>query len=994
MTDILDDLNPSQREAVMYTDGPLFVFAGPGTGKTRVTTSKLAYLLKEKGYRPEEVLALTFSNRAAQEMEDRVRKLLPGVSGLQISTFHSFCLEVLQDSILELGIDISKGVFKKEYQQAFFLDNMDKFGFQTIKIPARPAELARLLQDTIARLKQENIPLERLEAYLATKKGTEDPFPAELADVVRAYKALEDFKKANGFLDFGDMQLLALRLLEGRPDVLERYHRRLKYLVVDEFQDTDFIQLRMLFKLAPEGNLTVVGDDDQSIYRFRGAYLTNIHEFDEHFDRIGKKPRRMVLDLNYRCSGNIQALATRLIRNNPERADKEIRTDKAAGLPVQIGGYANDEQQAADIARIIQKRRKEGLSWDAMAVLVRRRVDSGPITEAMERAGIPFELLSSREYFKEPIVRAVIAYLRFLEDPNLNQTALGQLLLRPVHGILPGEVQKLARYARDGGRTLWDALGALEGPKEDTSLFKRFKEEMDRLFKARGEKGLLELVRLVLFGRDLFRVEIARKDLNNIRLLNRFLQLSKEFTEIFPEAGLKDFLSHLRALQDIGLEDEGLEPAAGKVHLLTIHGSKGMEFPVVLIPCLNQDRIPSRFQRYKIEIPQGLADGIPPKGTPEELQLQEERRLLYVGMSRAKDGLYLGHCKRYGSNVRDTPVSVFLEEMKAGEGGFEERQVEPCPEELAEPTADAERALNRYLATSISRGAWQEALDAVTAMAAREGGSASGLSVNKELKLEEVLGRLEILEKAPQEAHSREAEYSPSKLRTYEDCPKKYWFQHVMGIPGEVRPYFELGTVTHSVIEAVSRKMQEGKAVSEAEALETLDRLWVPSKYEYKEKEKEDRAAAEEMVRTFLAHQSRKKGKIVAVEMKMDFDLEGRRIRGKVDRVDDTGKVLEVIDYKSGKTESSKPALRKDFQMGLYKIGVEKTFGKPVGATGHWYLRSDKEWMVELTAQEVEEIRKRALEIIKRIEMGEFEAVPEYQVCQFCDYKELCGEEK
>jgi DNA helicase-2/ATP-dependent DNA helicase PcrA len=227
MTDILDDLNPSQREAVEYLDGPLFVFAGPGTGKTRVTTSKLAYLIMEKGYRPDEVLALTFSNRAAQEMEDRVRKLLPGVSGLQISTFHSFCLEILKDNVLELGIDISKGVFKKEYQQAFFLDNMDKFGFQTIKIPARPAELARLLQDTIARLKQENASPERLEAYLATKKGKDDQSSAELADILRAYKALEDFKKANGFLDFGDMQLLTLRLFDSNPEVLNRYQRRL-----------------------------------------------------------------------------------------------------------------------------------------------------------------------------------------------------------------------------------------------------------------------------------------------------------------------------------------------------------------------------------------------------------------------------------------------------------------------------------------------------------------------------------------------------------------------------------------------------------------------------------------------------------------------------------------------------------------------------------------------------------------------------------------------
>ena len=335
MTGMIQGLNDRQREAVEYLDGPLFVFAGPGTGKTRVTTRKLAYLVKEKGFRAAEVLALTFSTKATREMEERARELLPGVPGVRIKTFHSFCNEVVAENALELGVNAGGPVFTEEHQEAYFLAHLDGFGFEHIPVPASPTDLAVLLKDVIGRLKQENIGVPRLESYISKKeKALKDSAPAEkapkgrrrtpeqrrhdeeleallnLKDIARAYKAYEAFKGRRGLLDFGDMQMLALRLFEERPAVLERYRERIRYLIVDEFQDTDFIQLRIIFALAAEGNVTVVGDDDQSIYRFRGAYLTNMQEFDEHYRKAGKAPRTITLDLNYRCTGNIQTAAS------------------------------------------------------------------------------------------------------------------------------------------------------------------------------------------------------------------------------------------------------------------------------------------------------------------------------------------------------------------------------------------------------------------------------------------------------------------------------------------------------------------------------------------------------------------------------------------------------------------------------------------------------------------------------------------------------------
>jgi len=1019
MPDKPERLNEKQQEAVEHLDKPLFVFAGPGTGKTKVATNKLAYLIKEKGVKPNEILALTFSNKAAQEMETRLRELLPGIPNLRISTIHSFCNELLNENALEYGINADNPVFTDEYQQAFFLEHLDDLELEAFEVPTRPIELAQVFQKTITRFKQENITVERLEEYLKSqdkggakvkekataptkKKGkakTEDEDDeeaerlAQLRDIAKAYRAYEEFKATKGLLDFGDMQLRALQLLEDRPLIYKRYQKLFKYLIVDEFQDTDFIQLRLLFKLASQGNVTVVGDDDQSIYRFRGAYLTNMREFDEFYTKLGMKPYRTVLDVNYRCTKSIQRVATNLIGNNHDREDKEITTKKGEGAPVIVTFYKTDTDQAVGIIRRIQELHEKGVPWDEMAVLVRRRVDANPIVEMFERTGVPFEMLGSRELFREPVIRIVVAYLRVLEDPERNQPSLGLLLMRPRHGILPGEVQKLGRYAKDRQTSLWDALRAIESFEGDKAPFLEFRKGLDHLFEIKGESGLLELVRAILFGKDLFRAEVAKNGRHNIRCLNRFLEMTMEFLQIYPEATLEGFLTHIEALTDLGIEEEMDGPTSGRVHLLTIHGSKGMEFPYVFIPCLNKDKIPSRYKAYKIDVPAELADGIPPKGTPEELHLQEERRLLYVGITRGKDQVYLSYCQRYTERKTDSQPSMFLDEILKDTKGIKVESAEESQEELEEVSMDKEEALHRHIHINLERGEWQKALDAITVLAKDKGAKIPALKIRPELDVDEYMKGLKILEQVPEEEHLKDAQYSPSKLRAYDECPKKYWFQHVLGIPGEMKTFFELGSLVHEVIEKISVQIKEGSKVNEKEALAILDSLWVPSVYDSKEKEKQDRVEAEEMVRKFLVHQAIKKGKILDIETWVDFELEGRRIHGRVDRVDDLGDVLEVIDYKTSKSKTSRPQLKEDFQMGVYKLGIEAAYGKKVVRVGHWYLRMDEEWMVELTDTETAAIKERALTIIKSIEEKKYDTTPGYDACRYCDYQELCDED-
>ena len=985
-------LNPDQREAVDHVDGPLLVFAGPGTGKTRVVVHKIAHLIAERGYRPDEVLALTFSESAAEEMQDRVSKLLPGRTRVRVSTFHSFCNELIRDHSLDIGINMSSGVITDEHQIIFLLENLDKAGLESLKVPVRPIDLARDLHGTIMRLKQENVSLERLEGYLQDQGEAGDEEAATMRDVASAYRLYEDWKTHRNLIDFGDMQHLALKLLTERPAVLERLRRRYRYIIVDEFQDTDYTQLQIVLALASDGNVTVVGDDDQSIYRFRGAYLTNVHEFSRFYDQTGMAIRNIVLERNFRCTGNIQKVASTLIGNNPERQEKEIGTQKDEGEPVRITQYATDADQARGMVRQIQQLHSEGSALEDMAILVRTRFHAKAITEALDRARVPYEIIGSRDYFRHRVVRAAVAYLRVLHDPNTNQPDLGHIMLRPVHGIPPGDIPRLARHAKDKGVSLWEALGDLEGSGGDVGRLRRFHDGMDHLFRVAGEGDLVATVRAVLFGRDLFRVEIAKGDTDGIRHLNRLLQLTSEFTDIYPEASLGDLIRYLAALREIRLRDEGSEPGGGRVHLMTIHGAKGREFPIVFIPSLNKDRVPSRYRPPKIPIPRALWDGIPSEFSEEEVHYQEERRLLYVGITRGKERVFLSDCLRFGTNKRVTPTSMFLSEILEGPGHHRTEDALEVVDEPEERAETVEELLMDVVIGDVANGDYQHAVEAIAALAKMEDTGSEPLVVPVNVDLEGYLTRLRERYDEPDALHAATAHFSPSRLRSYEECPAKYRFNYVLGIPQMDRTYFELGTVVHGVIEKITKRMVDGDDVGEEEALELLEDAWRSSVWDSEEMERQDRESAQKMVREFLVRQRGKDARIVGIEQWIDLELEGRRVSGKIDRVDDHGDHLEVTDYKTSRRKESRPKLRADFQMVLYWEGAESAFEKPVRKVGHWYLRLDEEMMVEISPEEREAVLDRARGIIRSVEAREFPATPDYNTCRFCDYADLCDD--
>jgi DNA helicase-2/ATP-dependent DNA helicase PcrA len=992
-TYILSALNEAQRQAVEHTEGPLLVFAGPGTGKTRVVVHKIAHLIKNVGHRPDQVLALTFSESASQEMKDRVRELLPSVTGVRVSTFHSFCNDLIRDHSLEIGINMNSHVVQDEHKQTFLYRNVDQIGMETLKVTNRPLDLTRSLVSTIAKLKQENISLEDLQGYLGGIEDDTDGDTAKMRDVAKAYAMYERFKADRGLVDFEDMQHLALHLLSTRPEVLDRLRKRYRYIIVDEFQDTDYTQLQILLLLADGGNVAVVGDDDQSIYRFRGAYLTNVHEFRRFFAGHSPEPVDVVLTRNYRCTHNIQAVATGLIRHNPERQDKEIDTEKGPGERVLVSRYDHDTDQARGIVGRIRTLLGEDVELADMAILVRRRVDAIPIIEALERASIPFEVLGSRDYFRHPVVRATLSYLRTIHDPISNQPALSHAMLRPVHGIGPDVFQGFSRYAKDRDLTLWEALEALDAYPGDKGRLEAFHEQILGLTRKAGEGDLLATVRAVLFSKDLFRVEIASGNDDGVLRLSRFLDLTSEYTQMYPEADLYSYLQYLEALIDLGLEDDVGDPAPGRVHLMTIHGAKGREFPVVFIPCLSAKRIPAKYHADKIPIPQDLWDGIPSAFDEEAVHLQEERRLLYVGMTRGKSRVFLSMARKYSTNKGETDPSVFLPELMGSDGVIMVDETPDPDEDPKVPLKTKEQYLHHRVIGDVAHGDWQSAVKAIAALAALdEGDYRVDLSIPGEADL---LGYVDTLEEAfyiPETVHAKRGYYSPTRLRSYEECPARYRYNYVLGIPEEQKTFWALGTVVHEVIEQVTKRFRDGVDITEDQALQLLDETWSSSVYDTKEKERSDRAEAERMVHDFLVRQSKRDSEILGIEHSFDLDLDGRHVRGKIDRIDDVGDALEVIDYKTGSTKTTYDGLKEDFQMVFYCEGAEGAFDKPVSRTGHWYLKDDKERMVEISREQRREVLDRALAAIKAIETGVFPAKPTFWSCKNCSFADLCDD--
>jgi len=626
VTDLLAQLNPMQQQAVRHGVGPLLLLAGAGSGKTRALTHRIAWLIREQGVRPWNILAVTFTNKAAGEMKERLGQLLGDDEGVWVSTFHAACVRILRQEIEVLGYTRHFTIYDDQDQERLLKTLLKEVGVdeKTLK--------PRALATAIDRAKNRS---------LWPDQYPTDDYSSEL--IARLYGLYQERLRQANALDFGDLMMLAVKLFEEYPEVLGKYQRRFEYILVDEFQDTNQIQYRLIHLLASgHGNLCVVGDDDQSIYRWRGAEIGNILGFER--DYPGCVTIR--LEQNYRSTSTILDAAGAVVAHNVGRKQKTLWTENPAGERLTLETLPDDRDEAGYVAGEITRLKRGGRRLRDIAVFYRTNAQSRGLEEALRNQRIPYAMFGGLKFYMRMEVKDILAYLRLLANPA-DSVSARRIINVPARGIGAVTVAKIAEHEVEAGGFLAACRLALEqGSLKGAAAAKvaSFVELIEDFSKRSSETPYpqlsADLIEETGYGPQLRaeRTEEARSRLENLE------QLLAGMEEHYGQEGtLDDYLEQVALITDV----DSYDPSLDRVSLMTLHAAKGLEFPVVFMV--------------------GMEDGLFPHSRTSDVDedIEEERRLCYVGMTRAMEKLYLTHARRrriYGDYQFNAP-SCFLREI-------------------------------------------------------------------------------------------------------------------------------------------------------------------------------------------------------------------------------------------------------------------------------------------------------------------------------------------
>ncbi|MDP2909997.1 MAG: UvrD-helicase domain-containing protein, partial [bacterium] len=672
----LKKLNEEQKEAVAHDKGPLLIVAGAGTGKTTVITQRIAYLIEKGMAKPDEILAVTFTEKAAGEMEERVDKLLPyGYVNLWVLTFHSFCERVLRDHALDIGLPADFKILDPTSAWLLVRQNLDKFKLDYYKTLGNPTKFIQALISHFSHCKDQEIYpedyLEYSERLKTRDDAPEDDETERIKEVANAYHVYQKMLLENSSLDFGDLINYCLKLFQKRPLILKKYREKFKYILVDEFQDTNWAQYELIKILAePKNNLTVCADDDQAIYRWRGASFSNIVQFKKDFPEV----KQISLVKNYRSTQNILDLAYKFIKaNDPDRLEyvnkinkKLLAQEKGKGIIEHISARSLDEEVGKTIKKILEilKKDKDAV-YNDFAILVRANDAANPFTKAAERANLPYQFLASKGLYSKPAVLDVISYFKLLDNYH-ESPAVFRILNMPFLELSPQDIMKLTQYSQKKTKSLYEAMeeiilipGIPQKTQEKIVFILSLIKKHSMLAK---EKAVSEILVAFLEDSGYLKYLINKDDKEQLDLLNQFYKRVKNFEETTIEPILNNFMREI--ILEIESGEEGkleFDPEQGPdmIKVMTIHGAKGLEFKYVFLANMVDKRFPTIERKDLIELPEDLIKDIKPTG---DVHLQEERRICYVAMTRAKKALYFTSAEDYGG-ARKKKLSRFMIEM-------------------------------------------------------------------------------------------------------------------------------------------------------------------------------------------------------------------------------------------------------------------------------------------------------------------------------------------
>ena len=632
MQDILKGLNDKQYEAVVNTEGPCLVIAGAGSGKTKVLTHKIAYLIGEKQVKPWNILAITFTNKAANEMKERIGNLVGDVAAdIWMGTFHSICVRILRRFIDRIGFDSSFIIFDTSDQRTLVKACIKSIGLDD-----------KMFTDRSVLSEISNAKNEMLEPDQYTVRANGDFRKEKIALV---YEMYQKRLKENNAIDFDDIINYTIKILMENPDILEYYSDKFHYVLVDEYQDTNKAQFTLVTMLASKnGNITVVGDNDQGIYSFRGADISNILNFERDFPGT----KIIKLEQNYRCTGNILKAANAVIKNNEVTYKKELWTENEVGNLPAVYSAKNEYDEGTYIAQQIEHlRREEYYKYSDFAILYRMNTQSRAIEEILRRESIPYKIIGGLKFYERKEIKDIISYLRLIQNPSDN-LSLKRIINEPKRGIGKTSLDKIEELSINSGVPMYEIIKNAEQYGLNR-VFLNSREFVNAIEELRAKKEDIKISDLIKETLKKSGYTQALENENTIEAENRienldeFLTVAIEFEDESADNKLSDFLEGITLSSDI----DNMEEAEETVTLMTLHSAKGLEFPVVFL----------------VGLEEGIFPGYKSIGEPKELE--EERRLCYVGITRAKEHLFLTCSKQrtiFGSTSCNQ-VSRFLREI-------------------------------------------------------------------------------------------------------------------------------------------------------------------------------------------------------------------------------------------------------------------------------------------------------------------------------------------
>ncbi|USK75447.1 DNA helicase PcrA [Peribacillus frigoritolerans] len=633
---LLIGLNEQQQKAVKATDGPLLIMAGAGSGKTRVLTHRIAYLMVEKEIAPWNILAITFTNKAAREMKERIRAILGGASeDIWISTFHSMCVRILRRDIDRIGFNRNFSILDTTDQQSVIKQIMKDRNMDTKKYDYRA------ILGSISSAKNE---LVGPEEYLKTAS---DYFTKVTADVYMEYQKR---LRKNSALDFDDLIMMTIQLFQLVPEVLEYYQRKFQYIHVDEYQDTNRAQYMLVKLLASRfRNLCVVGDSDQSIYRWRGADIANILSFEKDYPNANM----IFLEQNYRSTKKILAAANKVIDNNQNRKPKNLWTENADGNKIFYYRADNEQGEAQFVAGKINELVQDGSrKYSDIAILYRTNAQSRVMEEVLLKSNINYAIVGGTKFYDRKEIKDLLAYLRLIANPD-DDISLRRVINVPKRGIGATSMDKVADYADQYDVSIYKALESVEMAGISGKATKAAREFHTLITNYTNQQEYLSVTELVeevikkTGYREMLQAEKTIESQSRLENIDEFLSVTKAFEDNSEDKSLVGFLTDLALVADIDQLDENTEEATNMVTLMTLHSAKGLEYPVVFLL--------------------GLEEGVFPhsRSLMDEEEMEEERRLAYVGITRAENELFISNAQMrtlYGRTSMN-PVSRFISEI-------------------------------------------------------------------------------------------------------------------------------------------------------------------------------------------------------------------------------------------------------------------------------------------------------------------------------------------